>query len=310
MVVVILLAIKVNFSKLILAFLLVTGCIKVGKYEESNYQRADFDRKTVKLSSNEVILIEKCLALVAGVKVKGWTAKTTRKRSFNPKKVGPFLLLCFSLSVSFLYLIRPRLAKFISACVKFVVLKCRTKHLSLLLSKLKKYITDLRNQYNITETKTFYEIISDIKMAFQATLNKGILKITIKLKYINKILKIYKTYNEQKIMSLRGPQMHIKLIGFLRKILGTTDLLDLTRSKAISDFVHKSPSLIRNSFSIKWFNKRWTMVVPTLFISSIIILSLIIELELLKQTIEPNPGGKKNLPGPNNYFVQLQWTGR
>jgi hypothetical protein len=71
----------------------VTSCIKVGHNEENNYQRADFDKKTVKPPPDKAILIEKHLALIEGVGTTRWAAAAKWKRKVNPKKVGPFSFL-------------------------------------------------------------------------------------------------------------------------------------------------------------------------------------------------------------------------
>ncbi len=140
-VVVILLAIKVNFLNLTLTFLIVTSCIKVGHNEENNYQRADFDKKTVKTSPDKAILIEKHLALIEGVRTTRCAAAAKWKRKVNPKKVGPFSFLIFFLA--FINLLHDVYSLAMFTCV-YTVRRIKENNLNayLLSSKLKNKFKD------------------------------------------------------------------------------------------------------------------------------------------------------------------------
>jgi hypothetical protein len=90
---VILLAIKVNFSNLFFAVLLVTSCIEVGNNEEFSNLRRFLNHKKQHKTSESKVLIEKCFVLIERNQNNWKTEDGERRRSCIKKKVGPFLIL-------------------------------------------------------------------------------------------------------------------------------------------------------------------------------------------------------------------------
>jgi hypothetical protein len=264
----------------------VTSCITVGHNEENNYQRADFDKKTVKPPPDKAILIEKHLALIEGVGTTRWAAAAKWKRKVNPKKVGPFSFL--NLFLAFINLLHDvyNLAMF---TWDYTVRRIKENNLNVycfsskLKNKVKDFLFDLTLDSLLKTSNNIVKLIPELGSKGKRIIQTG-LEITKKL------------YNKKKTLTNRGPKISKKLEGYLGNVIPeATDLLDLTRSKAISDFDHKS-SLNQSSFLLKCYKEIWKMVVPIFFISSTIILSLTIDLDLLRQTIEPNPGEMKTNP--------------
>jgi hypothetical protein len=91
-VVVILLAIKVNFSKIFLAFLLVTSCIKVGKYDTDGQERAFLKQKKCQLQNINSVLVEKCFTFIEEQRRRKWTSTKRNRKKREEQKVGPFLI--------------------------------------------------------------------------------------------------------------------------------------------------------------------------------------------------------------------------
>ena len=83
--------VKVNFKNLIFLFLLVTSCLKVGKYTDGSPQRSPFQQKIWKKCDLTSDLIEKSFALL---EIEGWKKRKYQQR-VNIKKVGPFCFLNF-----------------------------------------------------------------------------------------------------------------------------------------------------------------------------------------------------------------------
>jgi hypothetical protein len=90
-VVVILARRKVNFSNLILAFLFVTSCIKVGENEEISQERSYLNQKRIQIEKIKQVLSQKCLALIRCQNGGKRPHENNRRRNVNKKKVGPFL---------------------------------------------------------------------------------------------------------------------------------------------------------------------------------------------------------------------------
>ena len=81
-----------NLLNLLLVFLIVTSCIKVGENEENGHHRSSLRRKIYQKECKSSLIIEKCFPYIERQSRRRDPNKLRNRRPHRGEKVGPFLI--------------------------------------------------------------------------------------------------------------------------------------------------------------------------------------------------------------------------